>query len=40
MRATFGKPKHTYHVGAYLVLYYGRNLLPAVHQLKTYGYSG
>jgi len=40
VRATFGKPKHTYHVGAYLVLYYGRNLLPAVHQLKTYGYSG
>ncbi len=40
VRATFGTPRHTYQVGAYLVLYYGRNLLPSVHKLETYGYSG
>jgi len=40
VRATFGAPRHTYQVGAYLVLYYGRNLLQAVRQLESYGYSG
>jgi hypothetical protein len=38
--ATFGKPKRMYRVGADFMLFYGRNLLPSVHQLKSYGYSG
>lgn len=38
--ATFGTPRRTYRVGKDLVLFYGRNLLPQVHQLKSYGYSG
>ncbi len=38
--ATFGKPRRVYRVGANVVLFYGRNLLPSVHQLKSYGYSG
>ena len=40
VRSTFGEPRRTYRVGVYLVLFYGRNLLPAVHRLKSYGYSG
>jgi hypothetical protein len=40
VRAAFGTPRRTYRVGTYLVLFYGRNLLPQVHQLKSYGYSG
>jgi hypothetical protein len=40
VRAAFGQPRHTYRVGADLVLFYGRNLLPEVHQLTSYGYSG
>ena len=38
--ATFGKPRRVYRVGTNVVLFYGRNLLPSVHQLKSYGYSG
>ncbi|MBV9795856.1 MAG: hypothetical protein JO016_18170 [Actinobacteria bacterium] len=38
--ATFGKPRRTYRVGTNLVLVYDRNLLPSVHRLKSYGYSG
>lgn len=38
--ATFGKPRRTYRVGTNFVLFYGRNLLPSVHRLKSYGYSG
>ncbi len=40
VRAVFGPPERTYQVGTNLVLCYGRNLLPAVHQLTSYGYSG
>jgi len=40
VHAAFGTPTRTYRVGAYLVLVYGRNLLPDVHQLTSYGYSG
>lgn len=40
LRAAFGAPIHTYRVDATLVLFYGRNLLPEVHQLKSYGYGG
>jgi len=40
VRATFGQPRRTYRVGADFVLFYGRNLLPGVHRLKNYGYSG
>jgi hypothetical protein len=38
--ATFGEPTRVYRVGTHLVLFYDRNLLPSVHQLRSYGYSG
>jgi hypothetical protein len=38
--ATFGEPTRVYRVGTHLVLFYDRNLLRSVHQLRSYGYSG